>query len=126
MKVNQVPSTRNEEEDGTEVLRNKEEEQTKPAAKGTEIPYDVSPSQSSADTTLPNIKTILYQNHEIMINVKGKAIKADDLVLLPKSTKQIKIVHFNKRRRLLEFFFYHDLALFENCLFWVQQPPHFS
>ena len=60
-----------------------------------------------------------------MINVKGKAIKADDQVLLPQLTKQIKIVHFIKRRRLLEFCFYHDLALFENCLFWVQQPPHF-
>ena len=64
MKVNQAPSTRNEEEGGTEVLRNKEEEQTKPATIGTEIPYDASPSQSSANSTLPNVKTIPYQNQE--------------------------------------------------------------
>ena len=72
MKVNQVPSTRNEEEDGTEVLRNKGEEQTKPAIRGTEIPYDVSPSQLSADTTLPNVKTIPYQNHEKVTKEKRR------------------------------------------------------
>ena len=66
MKVNQVPSTRNEEEERTEVLRNNEEEQSKPAAEGTRIPYDINPSQSPTKTTLPNIKTFPYQNHEII------------------------------------------------------------
>ena len=37
---------------------------TKPATRGTGIPYNVNPSQSSANTTLPNFKTFQYQNHE--------------------------------------------------------------
>ena len=41
LEVNQVPSTRNKEEERTEVLRNNEEEQSKPAAEGTGIPYDI-------------------------------------------------------------------------------------
>ena len=38
--------------------------QTKPATRGTGIPYDNNPSQSSANTTLPTVKTFPYQNHE--------------------------------------------------------------
>ena len=38
----------------------------KPATRGTGIPYDVYPSQSLANTTLPNFKTFPYQNHETM------------------------------------------------------------
>ena len=46
MKVNQVPSTR--EEDRTEVLQEEEEEAIiKPAAEGTGIPYEARPSQST-------------------------------------------------------------------------------
>ena len=37
---------------------------TKPAAEGTGIPYDIKPSQSPVKTTLPNVKTCPYQNHE--------------------------------------------------------------
>ena len=53
-----------EEEERTEVLRNPEEEQTKPATRGTGIPYDANPSPSSTNTTLPNVKSFQYQNHE--------------------------------------------------------------
>ena len=45
MKVNQVPSTR--EEDRTEVLQEEEEAIIKPAAEGTEIPYETRSSQST-------------------------------------------------------------------------------
>ena len=46
MKVNQVPST--QEEEGTEVLQEEEEEAImKPAAEGTRIPYNTRPSQST-------------------------------------------------------------------------------
>ena len=64
MKVNQVPSTKNEQEERTEVLSNQEEERTKPATGGTGIPYNVNPSQSPTNTTLPHLKTFPYQNHE--------------------------------------------------------------
>ena len=51
MKVNQVPSTR--EEDRTEVLQEEEEEEaiTKPAAEGTGIPHKTRPSQSTINHT---------------------------------------------------------------------------
>ena len=39
----------------------------KPAAEGTGIPYDINPSQSSTNTTLPNVNTVPYQNHEIIL-----------------------------------------------------------
>ena len=29
------------------------------------VPYDINPSQSPTNTTLPNVKTFPYQNHEI-------------------------------------------------------------
>ena len=46
LKVNQVPST--QEEDRTEVLQEEEEEAiVKPAAEGTGIPYKTTPSQST-------------------------------------------------------------------------------
>ena len=46
LKVNQVPTTR--EEDRTEVLQEEEEEAIiKPAAEGTGIPYEARPSQST-------------------------------------------------------------------------------
>ena len=66
IQVEGKPSTINStrKDDGTEVLRNQEEEQTKPATRGTGIPYDANPSQSSANTTLPNVKTVPYQNLE--------------------------------------------------------------
>ena len=66
--VNQVPSTRHEEEDRTEVPPDQETEKTNPANQGTGIPYDVHPSQSPTNTTLPNIKIIPYQIHENIIN----------------------------------------------------------
>ena len=46
LNVNQVPTAR--EEDRTEVLKEEEEEAIiKPAAEGTEIPYETRPSQST-------------------------------------------------------------------------------
>ena len=76
IRVEGKPSTitRNEEEEETEALRNQEEEQTKPATRGTGIPCDVSPSQSSTSTTLPNVKNIPYQYHENFITDKANAM----------------------------------------------------
>ena len=62
MKVNQVPSTQ-EEKGRTEVLQ-EEEAIIKPATEGTGIPYDIRPSQSTTETTLPQAKTSPYHNHE--------------------------------------------------------------